>query len=100
MSQLHLIQSPINFRAFKKRYALCVEKNDSILFLNDSLFSLTLNEFHSGEFTELLTNTSYLYLNEQVEARAICKLIHKAIKPIDYPEFIKLSQESSKIVSW
>ena len=100
MSQLHLIQSPITFQTFKKRYALCVDASDSILFLNDSLFSLTHNEFHSDEFTELLTNTSYLYLNEQVEARAIYKLMHKAIKPIGYLEFVKLSQESSKIVSW
>ena len=100
MNQLHLIQSPITFQAFESRYALCVDVNDSILFLNDSLFSLAGSEFHSDNFISLMANTPCLCLDEQLDARAIGELVAQKIKPINYPEFVKLSQQASKIVSW
>jgi len=100
MSQLHLIQSPITFQAFKKRYALCVETSDSILFLNDSLFSLTIKAFNSSSFHKLTVDNSIYCIQEQIQARSILDLVSETITPTDYNNFVNLSQKAQKIVSW
>jgi len=100
MTQLHLIQSPIDFQDFAEHYAQCVEKGDSILFLNDSLFSLTTKEFNSFSFHELTVDNSIYCIQEQIQARAISDLLSKTITATDYTNFVDLSQKAQKIVSW
>jgi len=90
----------MEFQAFEARYKLCVEEDDAIIFLNDSLFSLTMEEFGSKVFDKLTNKTAILCVNEQVVARAVSSNMPLCVSQIDYKEFVELSQNSSKIVSW
>ena len=100
MTQLHLIQSPIDFQNFEQRCEQCVDKNDSILFLNDSLFSLTTKAFNSSSFHKLTADNSVYCIREQIQARAISDLLSGSINATDYNNFVNMSQKAQKIVSW
>ena len=100
MSQLHLIQSPILFQEFEQRFKFCVAQEDSILFLNDSLFSLTTKDFNSEYFHECIINNSIWCIEEQLNARAIADSISNKIALTDYSNFVNMSQQADKIVSW
>ncbi|MCF6193647.1 MAG: sulfurtransferase complex subunit TusB [Kangiellaceae bacterium] len=100
MTQLHLIQSPIDFQDFEQRYEQCVNNEDSILFLNDSLFSLTTKAFNSSSFHKLAADNSIYCIHEQIQARSISDLVSKTITAIDYKKFVYMSQKAQKVVSW
>jgi len=100
MPQLHLIQAAISYQAFEQRYKLCVEIDDAIMFLNDSLFSLTINDFRSKAFATLVEQTKILCIGEQVQSRAIARLIPAQIEQVGYRAFVDATRDSSKIISW
>jgi len=101
MSQLHLIQTQFNLADFSRLHARLANKNDNLLFLNDGILSLLSVEFNSTQFKEITAESSILVLKEQLEARAIDKVIdNELIKNISYEEFVDYSLKSKKMVSW
>ena len=98
--QLHLIQEKIEFNQFKHLLKRMATKQDSILFLNDSLFMLLENDFHSNEFFSLTKDFEVLCIDEQINARGISKLVADQSKFISYQEFVRTCQLATKVVSW
>lgn len=101
MSTLHLIQRPISNHEFISQFKLYYAVNDSILFLNDAVFSLTslCNLQELCELSEL--NSTILALREHLQARGLNDLFDtKKVSIIDYQKFVELSIEAQKIISW
>jgi len=99
MSQLHLIQNRLSFAEFDLQYNRLINQGDPVLFLNDSIYSLLEKDFLSQEFKRLTTTTEIYLIEEQVIARNISELC-AGFKLIDYADFVELSINASKVVSW
>ena len=98
--QLHLIQAQLSSKEFEQQCRRYVSDKDSILFLNDSVFTLTDKHFNSDEFRRLIGQISILALTEHLQARNIISHVAGYVEEIDYPTFVSLSQQANKVVSW
>ncbi len=86
---LHLIQrSPFSNSALEDCLKI-IDKNDSILFMQDGVYSLN----HPS--IKAISNTSYA-LNDDLLARGI----ESKLNNIDYPSFVDLCESHDKVLSW
>jgi len=99
MQQLHLIQNQLSFSDFNQQFVRLVSEDDSLLFLNDSVYSLLKNEFSTNQFETLAAKISICLIDEHINARNISALCND-FRIIDYPEFVGLSLKASKVLSW
>ncbi len=101
MTTLHLLQRPINRHDFIKQVKLFYAPNDSILLLDDAVFSLT-GLCQSAELWSLSEfKGPFLALQEHLDARGLENLLsQEKVKSIDYQQFVELSVETQKTISW
>lgn len=97
--QLHLIQQTLDSASFARQFKRLVSNGDSLLFLNDAVFCLIKNDFGDSLFKKLVSNTTILVIDEQIESRGIISSI-SPISIINYSQFVKLSIQANKIISW
>ena len=101
MSQLHLIQNRIGTDDFLREIRRLTTKGDTLLFLNDSLFSLHTLACDISELEHCVKDLDLVVIDEQFNSRRLSKLItNLKLELIEYPAFVELSCRSSKIVSW
>lgn len=98
-NQLHLVENSVNIEVFIKQLNRYCQNGDTILFLNDSIYSLMTTEFNNESFFKLTKQLTLLVLKEHCEARAL-KELPKSIRNIQYQEFANLSINSTKVISW
>ena len=102
MNQLHLIQTQLTIQQFEYERSLYLGNSDSILFLNDGLYTLQeLSVTDEGKLSlNSMPNTLYV-LSEQLSARSLTGLAgNERIQSISYSEFVNLSINATKVVSW
>ena len=102
MNQLHLIQTQLTIQQFEYERSLYLGNSDSILFLNDGLYTLQeLSVTYEGKLSlNSMPNTLYV-LSEQLSARSLTGLAgNERIQSISYSEFVNLSINATKVVSW
>jgi len=101
MSQLHLIQKKIGTDDFLREIRRLTTKGDTLLFLNDSLFSLHTLACDISKLEHSVKGLDLVAIDEQFNSRGLAKLTtNLKLDVIDYPAFVELSCRSSKIVSW
>lgn len=101
MTNLHLIQNSIDSKEFNKNICLYASAGDSVLFLNDSLFSLLKLNSIKQEAQSNVHNLKIYAISEQLEARGIRDIPNNVvINMIDFVTFTELSQQSNKVISW
>ena len=96
---LHLIQSPISTASFNRRISRFVNNSNRIVFLGDSVFSfLELNESIAN------SELSIAALDTDIDARGLKKLFESNqcgnLNVIDFEQFVSLTIEANKVVSW
>ena len=90
----------MTFADFEINFARYTALGDSILFLNDSVFSLASIDFHSDEFLKLTENCHLLALSDHLSARNIRQNITASIQLIDYQQFVVCAADACKVISW
>ncbi len=99
INQCHLIQNEMSLNSFKENLSRLTSQGDSLLFLNDGLFMLIKKDFKNDEFKQLTHHLSLNAIDEQIESRAISKLMG-SINEINFSEFVALTQNCKKVISW
>ncbi len=94
---LHIIyQSPLELATLQR-----IAINDSVLFMENSLFRLLKSSRNTSELETMSTLHSLFVLDEEIEIRGIdpSELV-TGIKVINYQEFVTLTLNHSLILTW
>jgi tRNA 2-thiouridine synthesizing protein B len=94
---LHLIfQSPIETAILER-----VDSGDDVVFLENAVLRILKNGGLSGILAELLKQTRFYVLAEDIEIRGItADELLKGIEVIDYAELVRLTVKNAVIQSW
>ena len=96
---LHLIQNSIAIDDFEKQMSRLVSTQDDIIFIGDATFQLKLLESSIKA-----SNLSVYAIDADLSARSInhfSKIDNKKIiKIINFEQFVDLSIDSNKVISW
>jgi tRNA 2-thiouridine synthesizing protein B len=94
---LHLIfQSPIETAILER-----VDSGDDVVFLENSVLRILQNGGLSGILAELLKQTRFYVLAEEIEIRGItAEELVTGIEVIDYAELVRLTVKNAVIQSW
>ena len=74
-----------------------ITKEDSILLIEDALFML---QSHNELIKQLATQYKIYGIKQDAEVRAVENLTSTHVNLIDYTEFVTLTEEHSKMLSW
>ena len=101
MSVFHLIQRPISGNTLIAQLERYYSDNDSIMLLNDAVFSLpSLYEFQPLWQLDRCPGSIYA-IKEHIESRGLLDLlIDEKLELIDYQKFVELSLEAEKLIAW
>ncbi|MCK5729049.1 MAG: sulfurtransferase complex subunit TusB [Methylococcales bacterium] len=94
---LHLIyQSPLEIATLQR-----IGDNDSVLFLENSLFQLLKKGCSERLLTENLSSQSLFVLDDEIQLRGIQKdELITTIEVIHYEDFVHLTLENPLIQTW
>ena len=93
MAILHIINK---IEEFNNLLLKTIAKEDSVLLIEDALFMLQSH----NDFIKRLAKKHQVYgIKQDAEARAVAT-IAADISMIDYDQFVSLTEEHSKILSW
>ncbi|MCK5898275.1 MAG: sulfurtransferase complex subunit TusB [Methylococcales bacterium] len=94
---LHLIyQSPLEVATLQR-----ISTDDSVLFLENSLFQLLKKSHSERLLQESLTSQALFVLEDEIQLRGIQKNeLSPLIQVISYDGFVRLTLENSLIQTW
>ena len=94
---LHLIyQSPLEVATLQR-----ISTDDSVLFLENSLFQLLKKSYSERLLQENLTSQALFVLEDEIQLRGIQKNeLIPLIQVISYDGFVRLTLENSLIQTW
>ncbi|PIE43075.1 MAG: sulfurtransferase complex subunit TusB [Gammaproteobacteria bacterium] len=97
---LHLIARSIETNELVTLLNACIQPGDTCLFIQSGVYQ-TLNQQFDHLFVSLDTQeVDFAVLTDHVLARGLADLLAPTVRSIDYPEFVKLSADHEKCITW
>ncbi|MFT6735000.1 MAG: sulfur relay protein TusB/DsrH [Polaribacter sp.] len=94
---LHLIQKNISILDFGFQVNRMTSSGDDLIFMGDSVFDLTLLNLEIGTLKDDL---SIYVIDSDIKARSLNHNLSKNIKLISFDDFVALTINAVRIISW
>ncbi|MCE7566262.1 sulfurtransferase complex subunit TusB [Aliivibrio fischeri] len=94
---LHILTSTDNLQLLHNKELPVNSENDVIIFTQDSVYAAIKD--HKDHLLILSFKHCY-FLQEDIEARGVTKLIDDKIQRVNYSAFVSLTQDHFPIVTW
>ena len=96
MNTLHLYRRPLQSEQLERLLSLC-QADDGILLLHDASYSL-----HTAQLQQKIqaAKQTFYCLHDDIAARQLTEQLTAAVTLIDYQQFVTLTLDYDKTISW
>lgn len=93
---LHLIQNSLSASEFDLQIQRLTNNEDALVFMGDRVFDLAILNQSIGQ----MKNLTVYVIDSDLKARALSDNLNKKIIIIDFEQFVSLTINADKVISW
>ncbi|MBL4743267.1 MAG: sulfurtransferase complex subunit TusB [Cycloclasticus sp.] len=93
---LHLIQKNLSSSEFDLQINRMTTNSDQLVFMGDCVFDLTV----LNQSINHLENLTIYAIDSDLKARALTEHLSQQIIIIDFEQFVSLTIDANKVISW